>query len=144
MLTNDGDLSRYFEHPSSEVTRTYRVTVTGIVRLLLSVFLTRSKVDPIALDGLKEGITVKGISYGSIVVKIEPEKEKDKEKGAQTLTIKLKEGKNREIRKVLAHLGLRVCNEPEKTASYASDTPKAYPKNLLRAIQSKRTRTDLF
>jgi 23S rRNA pseudouridine2605 synthase len=91
LLTNDGALARELEHPSRGWTRRYRVRVHGLV-------------DPEALGRLRNGITVDGARYGPIVAELE------KTQGAKNawLTMTLTEGKNREVRKVLAHLGLTV------------------------------------
>lgn len=93
LLTNDGALARYAELPSTGWARSYEVRVYGLV-------------DKAALAALTEGITVDGISYGRIEAKVA---ETEANTGANTwLFMTLYEGKNREIRKVLAHLGLRV------------------------------------
>jgi len=90
LLTNDGELARYLEHPSSGIRRKYRVRVHG-------------KVTKGELDKLKEGITVERITYGPIRAEVE------KVQGTNVwLTMFLKEGKNREIKKVLGALGLDV------------------------------------
>lgn len=90
LLTNDGDLARSLELPSRGWTRRYRVRVHG-------------KVDEDKLRSLKKGVEVEGIRYGSIDAKF------DKEQGSNAwLTVTLTEGKNREIRKVMEHIGLRV------------------------------------
>ena len=90
LLTNDGELARFLEHPSSGLERTYRVRVHG-------------KVETAGLENLKKGITVEGIKYGAIYAKIE------KKQGANTwLDMTLSEGKNREIKNVLGHLRLKV------------------------------------
>jgi 23S rRNA pseudouridine2605 synthase len=91
LLTNDGGLARYLELPANAWERRYRARVHG-----------RVKVGDLAK--LARGITVEGVKYGAIQARIER---------AQTgtnvwLEVTLKEGKNREIRKVLAHLGLQV------------------------------------
>lgn len=94
LLTNDGELSRYLELPSTGWRRKYRVRVHG-------------RVEPKKLDALKNGITVEGVQYKSIEAEID---ESAREKmGTNTwLNITLTEGKNREIRKVMEALGLRV------------------------------------
>jgi 23S rRNA pseudouridine2605 synthase len=90
LLTNDGGLSRMLELPSTGWLRRYRVRANG-------------RTDQFALDKLKKGVTVEGVSYGAIEATL------DSEKGAnQWLTLGIREGKNREVRKVLAHIGLRV------------------------------------
>lgn len=90
LLTNDGELSRKFELPSTGLPRQYRVRALGKI--------TQEK-----LDRLAEGITVDGIHYGPIGAVV------DENKGANVwLTMTLHEGKNREIRRVLEHLGLSV------------------------------------
>ncbi|MEE8294412.1 MAG: pseudouridine synthase [Sphingomonadales bacterium] len=90
LLTNDGELARHLEHPSSEIKRTYRVRVFG-------------RVNEQRLKALKKGITVSGVRYGEIEAKL------DKKQGANNwLVMVLKEGKNREVKKVLAALDLKV------------------------------------
>jgi 23S rRNA pseudouridine2605 synthase len=90
LLTNDGGLARRLELPSNGWLRRYRVRVFGTP-------------DPAALKGLPKGVTVEGVRYGPI------EAEMDGRKGDNTwLTVSLREGRNREIRRVMAHLGLSV------------------------------------
>ncbi len=90
LMTNDGGLARILELPSTGWLRRYRVRAHG-------------KVDQEALSKLSDGIAVDGVLYGSIAVEIE------RQQGANTwLTVSLREGKNREIKKVLGHLGLQV------------------------------------
>jgi 23S rRNA pseudouridine2605 synthase len=90
LLTNDGELSRRLELPSTGWPRRYRVRVHGAP-------------DPAKLAGLAKGITVSGVHYGPI------EAELDKVQGANAwLTITLREGKNREVRKVMEAIGLNV------------------------------------
>jgi len=90
LLTNDGGLARVLELPSTGWLRRYRVRAHGGV--------TQAQ-----LDALKGGVTLEGVSYGPIDAKL------DREKGANVwLTMDLREGKNREIKRVLAHLGLDV------------------------------------
>ena len=91
LLTNDGALSRYLELPSTGWSRKYRVRVKG-------------KVNPKRLDALGKGITVDGIKYGAIKVQVDQGSE-----GANSwLTLSLKEGKNREVRRVMEAVGLTV------------------------------------
>jgi 23S rRNA pseudouridine2605 synthase len=91
LLTNDGGLARYLELPANAWERRYRVRVHGAV-----------KVGDLAR--LARGITVEGVNYGAIQARIERA-----QTGANVwLEVTLKEGKNREIRRVLAPLGLQV------------------------------------
>lgn len=90
LLTNDGGLARILELPETAWLRRYRVRAHGRV--------TQSQ-----LDGLAEGVAVDGILYGAIEAAI------DRQQGTNVwLTIGLREGKNREVKKVLASLGLTV------------------------------------
>jgi 23S rRNA pseudouridine2605 synthase len=90
LLTNDGGLSRMLELPSTGWLRRYRVRANG-------------RTDQERLNSLKKGVTVDRVSYGPIEATL------DSEKGAnQWLTIGIREGKNREVRKVLEHIGLKV------------------------------------
>jgi 23S rRNA pseudouridine2605 synthase len=97
LLTNDGGLSRYLELPDTGWRRRYRVRVHG-------------KVDEKRLDKLKDGITIEGIRYKSIEAKLDKSPEGRESAGGTNswLTIVLREGKNREIRKVMEALGLKV------------------------------------
>lgn len=90
LLTNDGELKRAMELPRSGVPRTYRARAFGDI--------TQAQ-----LDELIEGIEVDGIRYGRI--------EADLERGSgknRWIQLTLTEGKNREVRRVLEHLGLQV------------------------------------
>jgi 23S rRNA pseudouridine2605 synthase len=90
LLTNDGELSRRLELPSTGWPRRYRVRVHGTPDLA-------------RLAELAKGITVSGVHYGPI------EAELDKVQGANAwLTITLREGKNREVRKVMEAINLNV------------------------------------
>ncbi len=90
LLTNDGGLSRVLELPSTGWLRRYRVRAHG-------------SVDQAALDRLSEGVTIDGVDYLGVEAKL------DREQGANAwLTLGLREGKNREIKKILEHLGLAV------------------------------------
>jgi 23S rRNA pseudouridine2605 synthase len=90
LLTNDGELARKLELPSNGWLRRYRVRVYGVV-------------DEKSLAALARGITVDGVAYGPIEAGL------DSRRGAIAwLTVSLKEGKNREIRRVMQHLGLHV------------------------------------
>ena len=90
LLTNDGGLARMLELPETGWLRRYRVRAHG-------------KVSQDQLDQLREGIAVEGVLYGAI------EAELEREQGANVwLQMGLREGKNREIKKVLGALGLQV------------------------------------
>jgi len=94
LLTNDGALARALEMPSNGVIRRYRARARGRV--------TQER-----LDKLKDGITVEGVRYGSIDAKLD--KAKEGPQGANLwITLTLAEGKNREVRRVLEALGLKV------------------------------------
>lgn len=90
LLTNDGGLARILELPDTGWLRRYRVRAHGTV--------TQDQ-----LDGLKEGVAVNGVLYGSIEAMI------DREQGSNLwLTLAFREGKNREVKEVLGSLGLEV------------------------------------
>ena len=90
LLTNDGGLARVLELPATGWLRRYRVRALG-------------RVQQEALDRLRGGITIDGIRYGPIEATL------DREQGANVwLTFGIREGKNREVRKVLESLGLKV------------------------------------
>jgi 23S rRNA pseudouridine2605 synthase len=90
LLTNDGELKRQLELPRTGVVRTYRARAFGHV--------TQAQ-----LEGLAEGITIDGIHYGSINANLERRTGRN-----AWIEMSLTEGKNREVRRVLAHLGLQV------------------------------------
>ncbi len=90
LLTNDGAMARQLELPSTGVVRWYRARAFG-----------RASQDK--LDRLKDGITVDGVVYGSIEAHLE------RGQGANVwISLALSEGKNREVRKVLEAIGLKV------------------------------------
>ncbi|MDB5491349.1 MAG: Pseudouridine synthase, Rsu:RNA-binding S4:Pseudouridine synthase [Micavibrio sp.] len=90
LLTNDGELSRHLELPTTGWKRIYRVRAFGDV--------TQDR-----LDALRNGVTVDGIRYGKIDAHLESQK------GANCwLIFTITEGKNREVRKVLESIGLKV------------------------------------
>jgi 23S rRNA pseudouridine2605 synthase len=90
LLTNDGGLARRLELPANAWTRRYRARVHGAV-------------DPERLAALAKGITIDGVRYGAIDAKLDRQ-----QRSNAWLDIALTEGKNREVRKVLAHLDLPV------------------------------------
>jgi 23S rRNA pseudouridine2605 synthase len=90
LLTNDGELKRKLELPSTGWLRKYRVRVKGNP--------TEPEIEP-----LRKGITVDGDRFQPMEVKI------DRHQGANAwLTVGLREGKNREIRRAMNHIGLTV------------------------------------
>jgi 23S rRNA pseudouridine2605 synthase len=91
LLTNDGDIARRMEIPASGWTRTYRARLFG-------------KVTQADLDKLATGITIDGVKYGPVIADLE------RSKGMYSwVTVKLKEGKNREVKRVMERLGLKVA-----------------------------------
>jgi len=90
LLTNDGELARYLEHPVQGISRTYRIRAHG-------------KADETLIAKLAKGLTIDGIRYRPVQATI------DSRQGSNCwLTLTLREGKNREIKKLLEHFGLRV------------------------------------
>lgn len=90
LLTNDGELARKLELPKTAWARRYRVRVHGHVN------------EP-ALEKLTNGVTVEGITYGSVIARL------DRQQGDNAwMTVSIHEGKNREIRKIMEHLNLTV------------------------------------
>ncbi|MGH6898331.1 MAG: pseudouridine synthase [Geminicoccaceae bacterium] len=90
LLTNDGALKRRLELPATGWLRRYRVRVHG-------------RIDEARLEALEEGIEIDGFRYGPIQATL------DRVQGSNAwLTVALREGKNREIRRVLEHFGWPV------------------------------------
>ncbi|MDQ6703032.1 MAG: hypothetical protein M3Z96_08010, partial [Pseudomonadota bacterium] len=90
LLTNDGGLARVLELPATGWVRRYRVRAKG-------------ETDQAILDRLRDGLTLEGEKYAGIEATI------DRAQGANSwLTMALREGKNREIKRVLEHIGLHV------------------------------------
>ena len=90
LLTNDGGLARTLELPATGWLRRYRVRAHG-------------RVSQDQLDRLRDGISIDGVRYGSIDAKL------DRAQGANLwVTFAMREGKNREVKNVLGHLGLAV------------------------------------
>jgi 23S rRNA pseudouridine2605 synthase len=91
LLTNDGELARRLELPAQGWVRRYRARVHGDI----------TQRD---LDRLANGITVEGVRYGPVTAELE------RTKGHNSwVTISLKEGKNREVKRLMEHLGLKVA-----------------------------------
>ncbi|HEX5257334.1 MAG TPA: pseudouridine synthase [Sphingomicrobium sp.] len=90
LLTNDGELKRQLELPRTGLVRTYRARAFG-------------RVSQAQLEDLAEGITIDGVRYGPVNANLE------RRTGSNCwIEMSLTEGKNREVRRVLAHLGLQV------------------------------------
>src|SRR5215470_11980522 len=90
LLTNDGGLARVLELPATGWLRRYRVRAHG-------------RVQQVRLDTLRHGITIDGVRYGPIEAQLE------REQGSNVwLVFAMREGKNREVKNVLGHLGLAV------------------------------------
>lgn len=90
LLTNDGELARRLELPATGWVRRYRVRVHG-------------RVDPLKLEALEKGIEVEGVRYGPIRARLDRQMPNN-----AWLTVGLAEGKNREVRRVMEHLGWPV------------------------------------
>lgn len=90
LMTNDGELKRQLELPATGVPRTYRARTFG-------------EVSQAQLEELIEGVTVDGVRYGRIDANLERSAGRNK-----WIELTLTEGKNREVRRVLEHLGLAV------------------------------------
>ena len=118
LLTNDGGLSRLLER--SDWLRRYRVRVYG-------------RVDQAKLEPLKRGVTIEGVGYDAIVASV------DKQQGSNAwLTVSLREGKNREIRRVMEHLGwpvsrlIRLAYGPFQLGNLKTEAVDPVPHKVLR------------
>ncbi len=90
LLTNDGELKRAMELPSTGLPRTYRARTFG-------------EISQAQLEELIEGVEIDGIRYGKIDANMERRTGRN-----QWIEVTITEGKNREVRRVLEHLGLEV------------------------------------
>jgi len=120
LLTNDGELARRLELPSNGWLRRYRVRVYGAV-------------DPARLAPLAKGIHVDGVDYGPMEAVLE------RQQGANAwIMVSLREGKNREVRRVMEHLGLpvtrliRVAYGPFQLGHLARGGVEEVPARVLR------------
>lgn len=120
LLTNDGMLARRLELPATGWTRRYRVRVFGTVR-------------PGDLERLAKGVTIDGIRYGPVEAKL------DRVQGRNAwLTVSLREGKNREVRRLMEHLGLkanrliRMAFGPFQLGNLAAGAVEEVPRRVLR------------
>ena len=119
LLTNDGGLARRLELPATGWLRRYKVRVHG-------------EVDPDRLTALEKGITIGGVAYGPIRAGLE------RRQGSNAwVTLALREGRNREVRRVLEHLGLpvtrliRLSFGPFQLGSLARGEVAEVPKKVL-------------
>ncbi len=99
LLTNDGGLARALELPANALVRQYRARAYG-------------RATQEMLDRLKDGITVEGVEYGPIRARLDKVQRKDGDTEGSSancwISVSLQEGKNREVRRVLEALGLKV------------------------------------
>ena len=128
LLTNDGDLARHLELPSNAWLRHYRVRVHGTPRAR-------------DLAMLANGVTISGILYEPIKVEIEKEQRKsegEKAKANTWLSVTIREGKNREVRKAMEYIGLevtrllRVSFGPFQLGKLARGAVEEVPHRILR------------
>jgi 23S rRNA pseudouridine2605 synthase len=126
LLTNDGALARTLELPATGWLRRYRVRAHGAI--------AQQK-----LDALRSGVVIDGIRYGAIEAAI------DRVQGSNTwLTFAIREGKNREVRNVLGHLGvsvtrlIRVSFGPFQLAELAEGAVEEVPTRVLREQLGER------
>jgi 23S rRNA pseudouridine2605 synthase len=120
LLTNDGALARKLELPATGWIRRYRARVHG-------------PVDERRLEALARGVTIDGVAYGRIEAGL------DSRKGDNAwLTVSLREGRNREVRRVLAHVGpavtrlIRIAYGPFQLGTLPRGTVDEVPARVLR------------
>ncbi len=119
LLTNDGGLARALELPATGWLRRYRVRAFG-------------RVEEAALARLAKGVRVGGVDYGPIEARID-----SRQGDNMWLTVAIREGKNREVRNVLEHLGLsvnrliRVAYGPFQLGALARGAVEEVPRKAL-------------
>lgn len=120
LLTNDGALARQLELPSTGWARRYRVRIHG-------------QADPEKLNGLSGGIVIDGVRYGPVQAVL------DRQQGGNAwLTVTLREGKNREVRRIMEHFGwtvnrlIRVAYGPFQLGSLETGMVEEIPARVLR------------
>jgi 23S rRNA pseudouridine2605 synthase len=125
LLTNDGSLARKLELPATGWIRRYRVRAYG-------------GITPSMLAEIKKGVTIEGVNYGSIEAVL------DSQKGNNSwLTVSLREGKNREIRRIFEHYGctvsrlLRLSYGPFQLGSLAKGEVKEVTGKVLKSFIGK-------
>jgi 23S rRNA pseudouridine2605 synthase len=121
LLTNNGELARYLTLPKTGWARRYRVRSFGTPSQMV-------------IDACAEGVTVEGIRYDGIQVVVE------REQGCNCwLNVTLKEGKNREIRRIFDHFGhpvsriIRLAYGPFQLDTLPSGMVEEVPRKMLRA-----------
>lgn len=125
LLTNDGSLARKLELPSNAWIRKYRVRAYGTIT-------------PAMLLQMKKGVTAEGVHYGSVEAVVD-----SKQGGNSWLTVALKEGKNREIRKIFEHFDckvsrlLRISYGPFQLGKLERGELKEVPKKVLESFVGK-------
>ncbi len=123
LLTNDGALARTLELPATGWTRRYRVRVFGAV-------------NEDRLAALEDGLTIGKVSYGPINARL------DSRRGDNAwLAVSLREGKNREVRNVMEHLGLKVSRLIR--VAYGPFQLGRLPRGQVREISAKVLREQL-
>ncbi len=119
LLTNDGELARHLELPATGWTRQYRVRVRGVVK-------------PAGFTAAAKGVTVDGIRYGPITIELERQLTSN-----AWLHVALREGKKREVRRVLEHLGypisrlIRTAYGPFQLGKLEPGKIRAVPRRVL-------------
>jgi len=131
LLTNDGELARALELPSRGWLRRYKVRVHGIP-------------DPARLAALAKGITIDRVAYGPIHAELE------RQQGSNAwLIVSLGEGRNREVKRVMEHLGLpvsrliRLAYGPFQLGNLPRGAVDEVPRKVVREQVSQETRTKL-
>lgn len=114
LLTNSGELSRYLEMPSSNISRKYEVRIFGSVK-------------DEELHGLKSGIEINGVRYGPIIAKVI-----ESGRSNTWISMTLYEGKNREIRRIMEFFGYQV-NRLVRTSYGPFDLGDMEPGSLKKA-----------
>lgn len=130
LLTNDGELKRAMELPSSGIPRTYRARAFG-------------DISQPQLDELMDGIEIDGMRYDPIDANLERRTGRN-----QWIELTLTEGKNREVRRVLEHLGLevnrlmRVSYGPFELGDLPRGTAQEVPQKQVESFRKQLKRTD--
>ena len=121
LLTNNGALAQHLEHPKTGWSRHYRVRAHGVP-------------DDRKLDQIRKGVTVDGIRYAPVQLDIE----EGAGRSNRWYSLTLKEGKNREIRKLMEFAGVRVNRllrtsyGPFQLGKLQPNTLKEVPRQVLR------------